>query len=700
MFSYLREIIDSTIDIKNSMSRRIGNRELELRFTLPKWLDKSKLLTMYNFNTEQYIESIYSSIEPAKHKIRSRRYNSGNDEHISKCSIIKRRDHVLDIDIVLSQESKVISLPTYPPYKIISCTRYHISTKNIMIDIKLVDDVPRLEIEINNNNYVDDLLYTIKRICRILYNCDNIISPKIYKVINSAYDNVIRRNLPRHVNPRKLGKLVGPFMLTYKLDGERRYVCITSYGIYSINRSKHIFVVSDKFLDIRNQSILDCEYFDNKYYIIDSIMVRSSIVIDNNLVQRLNNISKISHILPSNICNKDYYTCSNTRMLSMIDTVFKSDAYDGIILIRVDKGYYNKQYKIKKLSTCDMVFDGYDLLSSDGIKYNIYGANDLSIGSIYECIYDESSTSWKVIKCRTDRDTGNYSGVIRESLESVTLYNIEEQKHIIMASYHNKIKDLILSTHYDNGVLLDIGSGRGGDILKWKRYNKVYCIEHDPLVVEELYARIGEHNVTNVVVIFTKLLDYDTIYSTIKEKISNITIFFSIMMMTGDDMVSLYKILTHMCCDTCTLDVITTSGNLIKPLIGTKYVKKVDDITISVTIPDTYITDNHEYLVDVDKLSSKFADNGFNIWIDKVLDRHFSVRLTNDDIYGTFVYLGFNRGDCRNGKILDVSSYVDMMIIMNKIDDGYKILFDASNYNVMVGNSKYFVSDLEYSTLL
>ena len=42
-----------------------------------------------------------------------------------------------------------------------------------------------------------------------------------------------------------------------------------------------------------------------------------------------------------------------------------------------------------------------------------------------------------------------------------------------MRNYHNRIKLNILNEY--KGNLLDIGSGNGGDIHKWKNFRKITC---------------------------------------------------------------------------------------------------------------------------------------------------------------------------------------------------------------------------------
>ena len=58
---------------------------------------------------------------------------------------------------------------------------------------------------------------------------------------------------------------------------------------------------------------------------------------------------------------------------------------------------------------------------------------------------------------------------------------------LLMKRYHNRIKRELF---VGNGkYLLDIGSGRGGDINKWKGFDKIVAVEPNPEHIKELRRR-------------------------------------------------------------------------------------------------------------------------------------------------------------------------------------------------------------------
>ena len=62
-----------------------------------------------------------------------------------------------------------------------------------------------------------------------------------------------------------------------------------------------------------------------------------------------------------------------------------------------------------------------------------------------------------------------------------------------MSKYHNRIKQNILNEY--KGNLLDIGSGNGGDIHKWKHFWKIAWVEPDNVKLKNLKERIKKKKI-------------------------------------------------------------------------------------------------------------------------------------------------------------------------------------------------------------
>jgi len=62
----------------------------------------------------------------------------------------------------------------------------------------------------------------------------------------------------------------------------------------------------------------------------------------------------------------------------------------------------------------------------------------------------------------------------------------------LLKKYHNRVKRDILNKTEKNSYLIDIGSGRGGDLTKFNNFDKVLCIEPDKDNLNELIRRLNE----------------------------------------------------------------------------------------------------------------------------------------------------------------------------------------------------------------
>ncbi|MEO7818716.1 MAG: hypothetical protein ABIS18_06170, partial [Actinomycetota bacterium] len=103
-----------------------------------------------------------------------------------------------------------------------------------------------------------------------------------------------------------------------------------------------------------------------------------------------------------------------------------------------------------------------------------------------------------MFKERQDKITPNKLGVATNLWnlinDPITLEDLEGKTMMLMAKYHNKVKtyalaDLARGITTSVKTLLDLGSGRGGDILKWNRFKRVYAVEPDVENLRELISR-------------------------------------------------------------------------------------------------------------------------------------------------------------------------------------------------------------------
>ena len=105
----------------------------------------------------------------------------------------------------------------------------------------------------------------------------------------------------------------------------------------------------------------------------------------------------------------------------------------------------------------------------------------------------------------------------------------------LMREYHNQIKrDLYQNSQElrNQRVLLDIGSGRGGDLNKWDSYDLIFAVEPNPEHQKELLQRLKTSNINprRVILIPTTGEDYEQITKVIREKYGDLVSTVSLML--------------------------------------------------------------------------------------------------------------------------------------------------------------------------
>jgi len=110
---------------------------------------------------------------------------------------------------------------------------------------------------------------------------------------------------------------------------------------------------------------------------------------------------------------------------------------------------------------------------------------------------------------------------IQRPLDQETM---EGKSFTLLRAYHNRIKKHIISTSFElsnvtSGLtLLDIGSGRGGDVSKWRKFSKVIAVEPNKEHIVELERRIALNGMTDrVMILNTGGEDIVTIHNAVRQ---------------------------------------------------------------------------------------------------------------------------------------------------------------------------------------
>lgn len=121
------------------------------------------------------------------------------------------------------------------------------------------------------------------------------------------------------------------------------------------------------------------------------------------------------------------------------------------------------------------------------------GLLDLS-GVIAEFGWDYKESKLAFHKVRTNKASPNSLAVVQDNWSLVhhplNASAIKGAGIEIMFTYHNELKRQLLKRLPEAAkVLLDIGSGKGGDVQKWQRFETVICIEPSLSNIEHLRTR-------------------------------------------------------------------------------------------------------------------------------------------------------------------------------------------------------------------
>lgn len=184
-------------------------------------------------------------------------------------------------------------------------------------------------------------------------------------------------------------------------------------------------------------------------------------------------------------------------------------------LIRKWKPELTIDFLVSKLESGQVTLFSHNSKTGDKIEfkgdYNIpwNGSVELTpdmIGKIIEFKWTYSDkfldNAFVLYKERVDRSTPNSEKVAMDVWrlihDPVTSEHLRGTTLNFMRRYHNKVKRFLLSElsskikdAKDRPVLLDIGSGRGGDIFKWNVFSEVYAVEPDVENMREFLGRLN-----------------------------------------------------------------------------------------------------------------------------------------------------------------------------------------------------------------
>lgn len=199
--------------------------------------------------------------------------------------------------------------------------------------------------------------------------------------------------------------------------------------------------------------------------------------------------------------------------------------------------------------------------------------NDLPSGTVVEFIwFNNLLTPYRI---RSDKPLPNKASVIEDIwnsiFEGVSEATLKGESFTLMKRYHNVIKRELLNKVAQRPspkYLLDIGSGEGGDLGKWRGFDKILCIEPNQDHIDKLLMRLESSPIKNIVkVVKAGGEDTDIIATACKEYFGQKATIISFMLSLSffDQKLDKLRDTIHQCLEVGgDLIFLTIDGNLVQ----------------------------------------------------------------------------------------------------------------------------------------
>lgn len=462
----------------------------------------------------------------------------------------------------------------------------------------------------------------------------------IFSRINSilGFDLKFSSNHPITLNYNHLTKKILDYGVTLKADGVRHFLFLDDTGAYLIG--KEISKISNESFPTE---LYDVEVMkNNDIYIIDKMIDDGKNISNLTLDERYKRfkefeiedntfdydriyVLKIKEILFSNSVEGFF---SN---LELLDSKSKTFETDGFIFTPISFYGSSSPLKWKPLSqlTIDVRYrrDGlYVMDKGKEVKFNFtsdmseiesYGLNG---GDIVEISYDNSNDQDKfhVFRIRKDRtvpnEIKNVKQIYSQLRDPITFDDITSKSLTLVRKYHNRVKHSIYEFLYMFGIskILDVGSGRGGDIKKWKEYNfSVIGIEPNKSNIRELRKRILEQDLSHKI----KTFEGGMLNFLHHDKTDAVTFFNSITFFSPNEILNFINdhLLRNGIAIIMGMDGKKVKQNYPRNYVGDYYsIRYISKDTISINITGSIVSEQEENLFNFDELYNMINVSNIN----------------------------------------------------------------------------------------
>ena len=391
---------------------------------------------------------------------------------------------------------------------------------------------------------IEDMKIVVNRFNTILGNFKKRLNPRDTQNIEN-YDIIDFEDKPISFTRDKIRDVVmtDNYLVTNKLNGIKYFLYIYFIPEENGKYSKNYYLISRKsgssavasvwkyHTEITNKNTGDCvcegEYYNNKFWTFDLLMGDGNILIYKSYRDRLYYLSKLVDGLknPSIVMKKMYETKNLQNLIMELKQQYGSKwdyENDGFIFNHKNTQYRDKKLKILKWKfhhhqTIDVgvkttnqtnyyktLVVGQDSQLTEFTDVLLYSSIPLEDYSIVEIAYDSHKNEFYMTRTRIDKDKPNFittaQSVWNDIKNPIRLGDISKiildlktpQDWIEYRKYSNLKKNELITQNIKKGdIILDIGFGKGGDLLKYKNagVSKIYAFEPDRENIEEFFRR-------------------------------------------------------------------------------------------------------------------------------------------------------------------------------------------------------------------
>jgi hypothetical protein len=400
------------------------------------------------------------------------------------------------------------------------------------------------------------------------------------------------------------------YYVTNKLNGIRYFMLVFDGNIYLASRGgmkRNEFANlwsfaslprGDKNGNIKETYIFDGEYYNGKMWLFDALMFNNNSLVGSPYEQRLYWVNEfVKNNSLENISMKVIYKVNDQKLdinnlIEYCKQVFGSQwvwENDGLIFNHRSATYIDPilktyKWKFQHHQTIDVSVENkltpytYDIGVKDKNSTTIinklykqkplYNPTSLEQKSIVEVqwVGNKAEIPFSFVKTRTraDKIYPNYIDTVNSVWKDIQnpiplqvlttkMLDVYDKKTewFEYRKYSNYRKDLLIKENIKKGsIILDIGFGKGGDLLKYKNVGvkKIYAFEPDRENIIEFFKRYNlRYNVVagsvynifvegiNIILFYKDALDlYDPqVRSLIKDPIDTVCLFFSLTYFFG-----------------------------------------------------------------------------------------------------------------------------------------------------------------------